>query len=299
MATIAFIGLGNMGAPMAANLLRAGHQLAVFDLLPDAVQTLAEAGARAAESAADATQHAEFVISMLPAGKHVESLYLGSEDSAQQGLLSIVNNGTVILDSSTIDAATARKVGAAAKARGIEMMDTPVSGGVAAASAGTLAFMCGGDPAAFARAKPILQAMGKNIFHAGDNGAGQVAKICNNMLLSVLMVGTSEALSLGVDNGLDPSVLSDIMLASSGRNWTLEVYNPYPGVMPNAPASNDYQPGFMVDLMCKDLGLAMEAAEASGSPTPMGELACKLYRAHQSDGNGQIDFSSIIKSLSK
>ncbi len=297
MATIAFIGLGNMGGPMAVNLVKAGHQVTVFDLFPAAVQVLVDAGASSAGSAAMAVKDAEFVVSMLPAGKHVESLYLGDKKEGAEGLLSIIDSSAVILDSSTIDAATARKVGAAAKERGIDMMDTPVSGGVAAATAGTLAFMCGGDQAAFEKAKPILAAMGKNIFHAGDNGAGQVAKICNNMLLSVLMVGTSEALSLGADNGLDPSVLSDIMLASSGRNWTLEVYNPYPGVMANTPASNDYKPGFMVDLMCKDLGLAMESATSTGSTTPMGELACDLYKAHQNNGYGQMDFSSIIKTL--
>ena len=297
MTTIAFIGLGNMGAPMAANLVSAGHQVTVFDLFPAAMQALVDAGARSADSAAAAAKGAAFVISMLPAGKHVQGLYLGNSDTGEEGLLSVLDSSTIILDSSTIDAVTARKVGAAAKERGIAMMDTPVSGGVAAASAGTLAFMCGGDKAAFEKAKPVLQAMGKNLFHAGDNGAGQIAKICNNMLLSVLMVGTSEALSLGVDNGLDPSVLSDIMLASSGRNWTLEVYNPYPGVMDTAPASNDYKPGFMVDLMCKDLGLALEAASGSRSATPMGELASKLYTAHQDSGNGQMDFSSIINVL--
>jgi 3-hydroxyisobutyrate dehydrogenase len=234
------------------------------------------------------------VISMLPAGKHVEAVYLG-----ENGLLDAVSTSTVIMDSSTIDAATARKVGAAAKDKGIGFMDTPVSGGVAAAAAGTLAFMCGGDESTFTKGKPVLEAMGKNIFHAGDSGAGQVAKICNNMLLSVLMIGTSEALRLGADNGLDANKLSEIMLASSGRNWSLEVYNPYPGVMENAPASNDYQPGFMVDLMCKDLGLAMETAIQSASSTPMGALARSLYTAHQSQGNGQLDFSSILQSLGK
>jgi 3-hydroxyisobutyrate dehydrogenase len=188
-------------------------------------------------------------------------------------------------------------VSAAAKSKGIAMLDAPVSGGVAAAAAGTLAFMCGGDKATFEKAKPILEAMGKNIFHAGAIGSGQVAKMCNNMLLSILMTGTSEALRLGVDNGLDPSVLSTIMLASSGRNWTLEVYNPYPGVMENAPASNEYKPGFMVDLMCKDLGLALGAAEKSASKTPMGLLAQKLYNSHQEQGNGKLDFSSIIQAL--
>ena len=176
-------------------------------------------------------------------------------------------------------------------------MDAPVSGGVAAAAAGTLAFMCGGDAETFEKAKVVLEAMGKNIFHAGPHGAGQVAKGCNNMLLAIHMIGTCEALEMGARNGLDPSVLSDIMLASSGRNWSLEVYNPYPGVMPNAPASNDYQPGFMVDLMVKDLGLAMEIAEQSSVDNRMGQLAQSLYEAHQHGGNGQRDFSSVLELL--
>jgi 3-hydroxyisobutyrate dehydrogenase len=292
MAAIAFIGLGNMGGPMAANLVKAGHQVTVFDLVPEMVAQLVEAGASSAGSANVAVQGAEFVITMLPAGKHVKMVYLGDD-----GLLNHVAKGTVLLDSSTIDAGSAREVAEAASAKGIAVMDTPVSGGVAAAAAGSLAFMCGGSEDAFAKAKPILEGMGKNIFHAGGHGAGQVAKICNNMLLSVLMVGTSEALQMGVDNGLDPNKLSEIMLASSGRNWTLEVYNPYPGVMAAAPASNDYKPGFMVDLMCKDLGLAMESAGQSNSSTPMGALARQFYDAHQAEGNGQRDFSSIIEAI--
>lgn len=294
MSKIAFIGLGNMGGPMALNLLKAGHAVTVFDLVPDMVQTLVDAGGQAAVSASAACVDKDFVITMLPAGKHVEAVYL-----AEDGLLNCVSATTVLLDSSTIDAATARKVADVANEKGIAMMDAPVSGGVAAAAAGTLSFMCGGAAQAFEKAKPILEGMGKNIFHAGDHGAGQVAKICNNMLLSVLMVGTSEALRLGVDNGLDPNKLSEIMLASSGRNWALELYNPYPGVMENAPASNDYKPGFMVDLMCKDLGLAMETAVQTQSSTPMGALARSLYAAHASNGNGKKDFSSILTSLGK
>ena len=292
MSTIAFIGLGNMGGPMAANLLKAGHRVTVFDLMPDAVKQLTDAGANSAATAADAASNVDVVVTMLPAGRHVEMVYLGDK-----GLLNIVKPTTLLLDSSTIDAATARKVAAAANKKNIEVVDAPVSGGVAAAAAGTLAFMCGGSEQAFAKAKPILESMGKNIFHAGDSGAGQVAKVCNNMLLSVLMVGTSEALRLGADNGLDASKLSEIMLASSGRNWTLEVYNPYPGVMATAPASNNFNPGFMVDLMCKDLGLAMDTAVLTQSSTPMAALARSLYTAHQSNGNGQKDFSSIIELL--
>ena len=294
MSKIAFIGLGNMGGPMAANLLKAGHKVTVFDLVPAAVKQLADAGASAADTAAAAAGDADVVVTMLPAGKHVERVYMGDN-----GLLGAVKPDALLLDSSTIDAATARKVAAAANEKNIAVMDTPVSGGVAAAAAGTLAFMCGGSESSFAKAKPVLAAMGKNIFHAGDHGAGQVAKVCNNMLLSVLMVGTSEALRLGTDNGLDAAKLSEIMLASSGRNWTLEVYNPYPGVMATAPASNDFNPGFMVDLMCKDLGLAMDTAVQTQSATPMGALARSLYTAHQSQGNGGKDFSSIIESLGK
>ena len=292
MAKIAFIGLGNMGGPMAANLVKAGNQVVVFDLVRELMDNAVSAGAEAADSAAGATAGADVIISMLPAGRHVEAVYLGEE-----GLISQLPDSVLILDCSTIDAATARRVAAGAADKGIAMMDAPVSGGVAAAAAGTLSFMCGGDTEAFARARPVLEGMGKNIFHAGDNGAGQLAKICNNMLLSVLMTGTAEALKLGTDNGLDPKVLSDIMLASSGRNWTLEVYNPYPDVMENAPASNDYQPGFMVDLMLKDLGLAMETAVQSGSSVPMGSAARSLYASHGRKGNGKLDFSSILKAF--
>tara|TARA_R110002110_G_scaffold415697_2_gene653856 strand:+ start:23742 stop:24632 length:891 start_codon:yes stop_codon:yes gene_type:complete len=292
MAQVAFIGLGNMGGPMASNLVKAGHTVQVFDLSEAACQQLAEAGATVASSASDAVAGAEYVISMLPAGKHVAGIYLGDD-----GLLAQLDSSTTVLDCSTIDAPTSRKVGEAAAALGIGFMDAPVSGGVAAAAAGTLAFMCGGEAATFEKAKVILADMGKNIFHAGPAGAGQVAKGCNNMLLAIHMIGTCEALEMGVRNGLDPKVLSEIMLASSGRNWSLEVYNPYPGVMEKAPASNDYKPGFMVDLMAKDLGLAMAIAEHSGVDNRMGQLAKQLYSQLQEQGMGQQDFSSIMQTL--
>lgn len=292
MATVAFIGLGNMGGPMAKNLVRAGHSVTVFDLVAAACADLKQAGASVAESTAQAVIGAEYVISMLPAGKHVASVYLGDN-----GLLSQLDASVTVLDCSTIDAATSREVGAAASAAGIGFMDAPVSGGVAAAAAGTLAFMCGGAEDTFPKAQMILKDMGKNIFHAGPAGAGQVAKGCNNMLLAVHMIGTCEALEMGARNGLDPKVLSEIMLASSGRNWSLEVYNPYPGVMEGAPASNNYTPGFMVDLMVKDLGLALEIAGQSGTDNKMGQLAHALYQKHQEGGNGQRDFSSILESL--
>ena len=292
MADVAFIGLGNMGGPMATNLIKAGHSVTVFDLSQAACDQLQEAGASVASTAAEAAAGMDYVISMLPAGKHVATTYLGDN-----GLLSKLDSSTTILDCSTIDAATARQVGEAAAALGIGFMDTPVSGGVAAAAAGTLAFMCGGDADTFGKAQLILKDMGKNIFHAGPAGAGQVAKGCNNMLLAIHMIGTCEALEMGARNGLDPKVLSEIMLASSGRNWSLEVYNPYPGVMPTAPASKDYQPGFMVDLMVKDLGLAMEIAQQCGIDNAMGKMAIELYGQHQQAGNGQRDFSSILRQL--
>ena len=294
MANVAFIGLGNMGGPMAKNLVAAGHAVTVFDLVPEACAELKEAGASVAETTEAAIEGVDYVITMLPAGKHVQGVYVGEDGD---GLLSKLDSSVTVLDCSTIDAATAREVGEFAKEKGIGFMDSPVSGGVAAAAAGTLAFMCGGDAETFEKAKVVLSDMGKNIFHAGPAGAGQVAKGCNNMLLAIHMIGTSEALEMGARNGLDPAVLSEIMLASSGRNWSLEVYNPYPGVMENAPASNDYKPGFMVDLMVKDLGLAMEIARGCEFENPMGQLAQDLYQEHQQAGAGQRDFSSILEKL--
>lgn len=292
--TIGFIGLGNMGGPMAANLIKAGHTVRVFDLNEVAVSDVEKQGAIAAKSASECAKGAEILISMLPASKHVKSLYLG-----EAGLIHELDENTLVVDCSTIDAESARHVGSELGAKGISFVDAPVSGGVAGATAGTLTFIVGGEQSDFAKAKPALDDMGKNIFHAGQVGAGQVAKICNNMLLSILMAGTSEALQMGINNGLDAKVLSDIMAASSGRNWTLELYNPCPGVMENAPASNDYKPGFMVDLMAKDLGLAMESAQQSNSVTPMGAMAKNLYTMLQHQGAGSDDFSAIFKLFSK
>jgi 3-hydroxyisobutyrate dehydrogenase len=291
MAQVAFIGLGNMGGPMAINLVKAGHQVSAFDLSQAALAQVAAEGATVADSAKAAVVGADFIISMLPAGKHVAGLY--------QDVADAIKADALVLDCSTIDAATARAVGASLAAKGIAFVDAPVSGGVGGAKAGTLTFIVGGSAEHFSKAHTVLSAMGKNLFHAGDVGAGQIAKICNNMLLSVLMVGTSEAIQLGVDNGLDPKVLSEIMLKSSGRNWTLELYNPCPDVLPNVPSSNDYQGGFMVDLMAKDLGLAAECAQQSQSATPMGALARNLYVAHQRQGFGKLDFSSIFRFFSK
>ena len=294
MAVIGFIGLGNMGGPMAKNLLKSGHTVHAFDLSQAALDEVVNAGGVAASAAAQACEKAEVVISMLPAGKHVQSVYQGED-----GLLAQLAEGVLVLDASTIDAGTAREVGSAAAERGIDFMDTPVSGGVAAAQAGTLAFMCGGSTEAFARARPILEAMGngEKIFHAGPAGAGQVAKAANNMLLAIHMIGTCEALSMGAAHGLEPAVLSDIMKASSGNNWSLQVYNPWPDVMPDVPSSKDYQPGFMVDLMVKDLGLANKVADDADIKNTMGKLALSLYQDHQEQGNGQRDFSSILEQI--
>lgn len=285
---IAFIGLGNMGAPMAENLLKAGYALSVYDLSAEATKRLQQAGASVADSPKEAASNAQVVISMLPAGQHVHSVYLGDN-----GLLAELPKGTLVIDSSTIAAADARVVAEAASKFGINFLDAPVSGGTGGAIAGSLTFIVGGSDDAFAKAEPILAVMGKNIFHAGDHGAGQVAKICNNMLLGILMAGTAEAINLGVKNGLDPKVLSDIMLQSSGRNWTLEVYNPYPQVMENVPSSNGYKGGFMSKLMQKDLNLAMQTAKDTDVETPMGAKATELYEAHTLE-NGDKDFSSIM-----
>ncbi len=290
MTTIAFIGLGHMGLPMARNLLKAGFALRVFDLLQSAVDSLAAEGATPAASAAEAVAGAQVVVSMLPASRHVEGLYLG-----ESGLMAQISPGSLVLECSTIAPESARKVHAAASARGIAMLDAPVSGGTAGAAAGTLTFMVGGDAAVLERARPVLSAMGKNLFHAGPDGAGQVAKVCNNQLLAVQMIGTAEALALGVANGLDAATLAEIMRQSSGGNWVLEKYNPWPGVMENAPASKGYSGGFMSQLMAKDLGLAQEAAQLTASSTPMGALALQLYRLLLKQGHGELDFSAVQK----
>lgn len=290
---LAFIGLGNMGLPMAQNLARSGFAVTGFDLSATQMQGLAEAGGQQAASAAAAAADADVIISMLPASRHVEALYLGDD-----GILSHAQPGTLLIDCSTIAPEAARRVAAAAAAgRGLAMLDAPVSGGTGGAKAGTLTFMVGGAAADLERARPLLEKMGKNIFHAGDSGAGQTVKVCNNMLLGILMIGTSEALRLGMANGIDPATLSEVMAKSSGRNWTLEVYNPCPGVMDNVPASRDYAGGFGVDLMLKDLGLAVENALAVGASVPFGALARNLYDMHSKAGHGQLDFSSIFRML--
>lgn len=304
MATIGFIGVGNMGGPMAINLVKAGHDLRVFDLSTAARDKVVDAGARPAESVIEACTGVDYIFSMLPAGRHVEGVYL---DTAEDGqcLLDRIAPETPIVDCSTIAAETARHVAAEARQRGRRMLDAPVSGGVGGAEAGTLTFMIGGNAEDVEAVRALLEVMGRNVFHAGPAGAGQVAKMCNNMLLAVLMTGTAEAIQLGVANGLDPAVVSDIMKQSSGGNWALNVYNPWPGVMDGVPASRGYQGGFQVDLMLKDLGLAMEAAAASGQSTPMGALARSLYTLHKNSGvdteadAGRLDFSSIQQMFSR
>ncbi|MGL5815016.1 MAG: 3-hydroxyisobutyrate dehydrogenase [Aeromonas sp.] len=297
MTRIGFIGLGNMGGPMAANLAKAGHTVQVFDLMPESVEKAIAAGCIAAGDAREAVSGCDVAISMLPAGEHVRGLWLGESagERGGQDLLAALPAGALVIDCSTIDVASARQVGVAAKGRGIRFIDAPVSGGVAGATAGILTFIVGGEAADFEAARPILAHMGQNLFHAGALGAGQIAKMCNNMLLAIHMAGTAEALALGVKEGLDPSVLSTIMGKSSGNNWSLERYNPWPGVMENAPASRGYQGGFMTWLMVKDLGLAMALAEHAHSAVPMGSLARNLFNLHAGQGQGSKDFSSILE----
>jgi 3-hydroxyisobutyrate dehydrogenase len=289
---IGFIGLGNMGGPMAANLVKAGHHVAVFDMAKAAVDKAVGAGASATSSANAAAADAEIVVTMLPAGQHVRQVYLG-----EQGLLKAVKSGTLCIDSSTIDVATAREVEAAAKAARIDFLDAPVSGGVGGATAGTLTFMVGGEKNAFSRAKPVLEKMGKNIFHAGGAGNGQAAKICNNMLLAISMIGTCEAFVLAEKLGLDHQILFDISSTASGQCWSLTTYCPVPGPVPASPANRNYQPGFTASMMLKDLKLAQSAAQAAGAATPLGAQSAALYALFEAAGAGARDFSGIIQLL--
>jgi len=287
---LAFLGLGNMGLPMAINLVNAGHEVRGFDLVQSQLDAFKEAGGSPANSAAEAIEGVEVIISMLPASRHVETLYLG-----EQGLIATANPNTLLVDCSTISPKVSQQVASIAKSKGFSMIDAPVSGGTAGAQAGTLTFMVGGEAKDLERARPLLEKMGKNIFHAGPSGSGQTVKVCNNMLLGIQMLGTSEALRLGIANGMDPKVLSDIMSKSSGRNWALELYNPCPGVMENVPSSKAYAGGFGVDLMLKDMGLAIENADDLNASVPLGELSRQLYEKHSKAGNGQLDFSSVFK----
>ncbi len=292
MAKVGFIGLGNMGGPMAQNLIKAGHDLVVFDLSDTAVKKATDAGAKAASTASDTAKDVDAVITMLPAGAHVSSVYLGDD-----GLLAAAKTGTLFIDSSTIDVETARKVIGEAEAKGMPMVDAPVSGGVGGAEAGTLTFMVGGEKNAFDAAKPYLDVMGKNIFHAGGAGNGQVAKVCNNMLLGISMIGVSEAFVLAEKLGLDGQTLFDISSTASGQCWSMTSYCPVPGPVPASPANRDYQPGFTAGMMLKDLRLAQEAAQNAKAATPLGAEAAALYSLMEAGGHDQIDFSGIIKLL--
>ena len=286
---IAFIGLGNMGGGMAANLVKAGHDVRAFDLSEEALAAAKDAGCATFSSASEVCAEAEAVVSMLPNGAIVKAVY-------EADVIGTAPHGAVLLDCSTIDVATARDVIASAQSAGYDMVDAPVSGGIAAANGGTLTFMVGGTGEAFARAEPILAAMGKAVIHAGDAGNGQAAKICNNMLLAIHMIGTSEAFAMAQKLGLDPQTFFDISSVSSGQNWSMTAYCPVPGVGPQSPSDNDYQGGFATALMLKDLKLAMEAAGTAGAATPLGRHAQEIYEAFAKD-NGGLDFSAIIKTL--
>ncbi len=290
MATIAFIGLGNMGGGMAANLAKAGHDVRAFDLSADALDKAKAAGCLPADSAEAAIADAQVVVTMLPAGRHVEAVYADAVFAA-------ATPGTLLIDCSTIDVATARRVAEAAGTKGLVAVDAPVSGGIAAANAGTLTFMVGGSDDGFARAEAILSDMGKAVIHAGASGAGQAAKICNNMLLGATMIATCEAFVLAERLGLEAGKFFDIASVSSGQSWSMTSYCPVPGVGPETPADRDYEGGFAAALMLKDLKLAAEAAAESGAATPMGARAAELYQAFADQGGGGRDFSGIIAML--
>src|SRR5712671_2031753 len=292
MAKIGFIGLGNMGLPMAQNLVKAGHAVAGCDLSEYPVDRLAADGGTPARSIADACRDAEIVITMLPAGREVREAYLGSD-----GVLAAVQRGTLLVDSSTIDVKTAREVAQAAEEQGLAMIDAPVSGGVSGALAASLTFMVGGSPEAFERARPVLAKMGKTIVHAGGAGNGQAAKICNNMILGVSMIAVSEAFLLAEKLGLDAQRLFEISSKSSGQCWSMTSYCPVPGPVPASPANRDYQAGFTAAMMLKDLMLAQGAANAAGVATPMGAEAAALYRLYAGQGNAVKDFSGIVNFL--
>ena len=289
MTSIAFIGLGNMGNPMAANLVKAGHAVFGFDLVPANLETAKENGVTVMANAPAAVKEADVVITMLPAGKHVLSVY---EDIAPKA-----KKGALFIDCSTIDVDSARKAHAIAGKHGLQSIDAPVSGGTGGATAGTLAFMTGGSKEAFAKAEPVLKPMAGKIVHCGDAGAGQAAKICNNMILGISMIGVSEAFVLAEKLGLSHQALFDVASAASGQCWSLTTYCPVPGPVPTSPANRDYKPGFSAALMLKDLKLAQEAAASSGAVTPMGAEAAQLYALYAAQGGGDADFSGIIRFL--
>jgi 3-hydroxyisobutyrate dehydrogenase len=289
MTTIAFIGLGNMGGPMAANLVKAGHIVHGFDLTPTSCEQAKADGVTIAAKATDAVKGADVVVTMLPAGKHVLSVW--SE------IIPAVAAGTLMIDCSTIDVESARKSHELAAAQNLASIDAPVSGGTGGAKGATLTFMAGGATDAFAKAKPILEAMGKKIVHCGEAGAGQAAKICNNMILGISMIGVSEAFVLAEKLGLSHQALFDVASTSSGQCWSLTSYCPVPGPVPTSPANNEYKPGFAAALMLKDLRLSQEAAKAAGASTPLGAHAESIYESFDKAGHGGVDFSGIIQQL--
>ena len=287
---IGFIGLGHMGNPMCRNLLKHGHTIKAYDVVPDLLKKLAaEKGVEAASSGPDAARGVDIVITMLPSSPHVRAVYMGDN-----GVLAAARSGTPLIDCSTIDPLTSREVAMDARAKGCPMIDAPVSGGVGGAEAGTLTFMVGGEAKDFEAAKPVLQCMGKNIVHCGGSGNGQVAKICNNMMLAIEMIATSEGMTLAAKLGMDPKVFASIVNTSSGRCWSSDTYNPFPGVLENVPASRGYSGGFGADLMLKDLTLVTDAAKSARHPVMLGALAQQIYQKHSVDGNGAKDFSSVI-----
>jgi 3-hydroxyisobutyrate dehydrogenase len=289
MTSIAVIGLGNMGGPMAANLVKAGHALTGFDLSEAAKSEARATGVAIVSTAVEAVSGADVVVTMLPAGKHVRAVW--------GDLLSRAKTGALFIDSSTIDVESARAVHQAAEKAGLLSLDAPVSGGTGGAKAGTLTFMCGGSEAAFAAGKPILEAMGKKIVHCGGAGAGQAAKICNNMILGISMIAVSEGFVLAEKLGLSPQALFDVASTSSGQCWSLTTYCPVPGPVPTSPANNGYKPGFATDLMLKDLKLSQEAASSAGAVTPLGAAATQLYNLYAAAGEGGADFSGIVNML--
>ena len=291
MSNIAFIGLGNMGGPMAANLVKAGHKVVGFDLSEASRNQTKADGAAIAGSAAEAAKGAEVVITMLPAGKHVLAVWTE--------ILGAMTKGALIIDCSTIDVESAKQAHALAAKHGMASVDAPVSGGTGGAKGATLTFMCGGEPKAFAAAKSVLEAMGKKIVHCGGAGAGQAAKICNNMILGISMIAVSEAFALGEKLGLSHQALFDVASTSSGQCWSLTTYCPVPGPVPTSPANNDYKPGFATALMLKDLRLSQEASSAAGAATPLGKHAEQIYEAFEQAGHGGVDFSGIVEHIRK
>ena len=287
MTNIAFIGLGNMGGPMTANLVKAGHKVTAFDLVAASRDQAKKDGAAIGESAVASVKDADVVITMLPAGKHVLSVW--------NEVVPAMKKGALIIDCSTIDVESSKQAHALAGKHGMGSVDAPVSGGTGGAKAATLTFMCGGDEKSFAAAKPILEGMGKKIVHCGGAGAGQGVKICNNMVLAVSMVAVGEAFSLAEKLGLSHQAVFDVLSTSSGQCWAVTTYCPVPGPVPTSPANNDYKPGFATALMVKDLGLAQDAARSTGAATPLGKHAAELYQAFDAAGNGGVDFSGIIK----